>query len=94
MIPKLDNCYNSLNKGVQHIKIGHHSMLQNNTICTQNTIVKLKTRMLGRKKMRLNENIEILTKEAISLLKALIETPSFSSEEDKTAVLIENWFAK
>jgi hypothetical protein len=44
--------------------------------------------MLGRKKMRLNENIEILTKEAISLLKALIETPSFSSEEDKTAVLV------
>ena len=39
------------------------------------------------------KNIEILTQEAISLLKALIETPSFSSEEDKTAVLIENWFA-
>jgi acetylornithine deacetylase len=38
--------------------------------------------------MRLNENIEILTKEAISLLKTLIETPSFSSEEDKTAVLM------
>jgi acetylornithine deacetylase len=38
--------------------------------------------------MRLNENIEILTKEAISF-KALIETPSFSSEEDKTAVLVE-----
>ncbi|MFT5251834.1 MAG: acetylornithine deacetylase [Flavobacteriales bacterium] len=39
------------------------------------------------------KNIEILTQEAISLLKALIETPSFSSEEEKTAVLIENWFA-
>ena len=39
------------------------------------------------------KNIEILTQEAISLLKALIETPSFSSEEDKTAILIENWFA-
>jgi acetylornithine deacetylase len=38
------------------------------------------------------KNIEILTQEAISLLEALIETPSFSSEEDKTAVLIENWF--
>ncbi len=34
----------------------------------------------------------ILTEKAISLLKNLIETPSFSSEEDKTAVLIENWF--
>ena len=33
-----------------------------------------------------------LTNEAISLLKKLIETPSFSSEEDKTALLIENWF--
>lgn len=35
MIPKLDNCFNSLNKGVQKIRIGHHSMLQNaNSICT------------------------------------------------------------
>ncbi|MFV8391931.1 M20 family metallo-hydrolase [Flavobacterium sp. LB2P6] len=38
------------------------------------------------------KSIEILTQEAISLLKALIETPSFSSEEDQTALLIENWF--
>ena len=38
------------------------------------------------------KNIEILTQEAIALLKALIETPSFSSEEDQTALLIENWF--
>ena len=30
MIPKLDNCFNSLSKGVQKIKIGHHRMLQNN----------------------------------------------------------------
>lgn len=35
MIPKLDNCFNSLNKGVQKIKIGHHNMLKNeNSICT------------------------------------------------------------
>ena len=35
MIPKLDNCFNSLNKGVQKIKIGHHRMLQDVTaICT------------------------------------------------------------
>ncbi|MEM8522264.1 acetylglutamate kinase [Flavobacterium sp. PL12] len=35
MIPKLDNCFNSLTKGVQKIKIGHHKMLNNeNTICT------------------------------------------------------------
>ena len=33
-----------------------------------------------------------LTIEAISLLKKLIETPSFSAEEDQTALLIENWF--
>lgn len=36
--------------------------------------------------------VEQLTQEAIALLKRLIETPSFSSEEDQTAVLIENWF--
>ena len=36
--------------------------------------------------------IERLTKEAIALLKQLIETESFSSEEDLTALLIENWF--
>jgi len=35
---------------------------------------------------------QALTKEAIILLKNLIETPSFSSEENKTAVHIENWF--
>ena len=36
--------------------------------------------------------INKLTTEAIALLKALIETQSFSSEEDKTALLIEQWF--
>jgi len=36
--------------------------------------------------------IESLTKEAIALLKQLIETESFSSEEDQTALLIEDWF--
>ncbi|TDD97469.1 acetylglutamate kinase [Flavobacterium cellulosilyticum] len=35
MIPKLDNCFNSLSKGVQKIRIGHHKMLKdNNAICT------------------------------------------------------------
>ncbi|WP_366183716.1 acetylglutamate kinase [Flavobacterium ovatum] len=35
MIPKLDNCFNSLNKGVQKIRIGHHKMLKDaNSICT------------------------------------------------------------
>ncbi|MSP84642.1 MAG: M20/M25/M40 family metallo-hydrolase [Flavobacteriaceae bacterium] len=36
--------------------------------------------------------IESITIEAIDLLKKLIETPSFSSEEDKTALVIEAWF--
>ncbi len=36
--------------------------------------------------------IEQLTNKAIGLLQRLIETPSFSSQEDKTAQLIENWF--
>jgi acetylornithine deacetylase len=40
------------------------------------------------------KNIETLTQEAIALLKNLIKTPSFSSEEDKTALLIENWFTQ
>jgi len=35
MIPKLDNCFNSLSKGVQKIRIGHHRMLKDNkAICT------------------------------------------------------------
>lgn len=35
MIPKLDNCFNSLSKGVNKIRIGHHQMLKNdNAICT------------------------------------------------------------
>ncbi|MDJ0646636.1 MAG: M20 family metallo-hydrolase [Flavobacteriaceae bacterium] len=36
--------------------------------------------------------MKALTTNATELLKALIATPSFSSEEDKTAALIENWF--
>ena len=36
--------------------------------------------------------IQKLTQEAIALLKALIETPSFSSEEDQSAKHIEQWF--
>lgn len=36
--------------------------------------------------------IQKLTTDAIALLKKLIETPSFSSEEDQTALLIEQWF--
>ncbi|HSD06820.1 acetylglutamate kinase [Flavobacterium sp.] len=35
MIPKLDNCFNSLAKGVQKIRIGHHKMLQSkDAVCT------------------------------------------------------------
>ena len=33
-----------------------------------------------------------LTNKALELLKSLIETPSFSSEEGNTALLIEDWF--
>ena len=40
------------------------------------------------------KTIQTLTQEAIALLKSLIETPSFSSEEDQTALLIENWFTQ
>ena len=40
------------------------------------------------------KTIEILTQEAIALLKALIETPSFSSEENQTALIIESWFTQ
>uniref|UniRef100_UPI0030FB0D48 M20 family metallo-hydrolase n=1 Tax=uncultured Wocania sp. TaxID=2834404 RepID=UPI0030FB0D48 len=34
-----------------------------------------------------------LTEEAIAILKKLIETPSFSSEEEHTAALLETWLA-
>lgn len=36
--------------------------------------------------------IQKLTEEAITLLKKLIQTQSFSSEEEGTALLISNWF--
>lgn len=38
--------------------------------------------------------IQELTHNAVELLKKLIETPSFSSEEDQTALHIEKWFKK
>ena len=37
---------------------------------------------------------EEITLKAIELLKQLIQTPSFSKEEDKTALLIEEWLTK
>lgn len=37
------------------------------------------------------QNQQMLTEKAIELLKTLISTPSFSSEEDKTADAIEAW---
>ena len=39
-------------------------------------------------------HIEKLTKEAIDLLKSLIETQSYSTQEANTALLIEDWFTK
>lgn len=38
--------------------------------------------------------LDQLTNDAISLLKQLIETQSFSSEEDQTSQLIEDWFKR
>ena len=38
--------------------------------------------------------ISSLTQSAIELLKNLIQTPSFSSEEDSTALLLEQWFQR
>ncbi len=43
-------------------------------------------------KLKILKTIATLTQEAIVLLKALIATPSFSSEEEQTALLIEQWF--
>lgn len=40
------------------------------------------------------ENIQVRSQEAITLLKKLIETQSFSKEEDQTALLIEGFFAQ
>ncbi|WP_424493757.1 M20 family metallo-hydrolase [Salinimicrobium sp. GXAS 041] len=37
-------------------------------------------------------NVKALQEQAIELLKNLIQTQSFSGEEDKTATLLENWF--
>ena len=39
-------------------------------------------------------SVDKLYKEAVALLKQLIAIPSFSKEEDKTAIAIENFFAK
>ena len=39
-----------------------------------------------------SESIKSLSQEAILLLKKLIETPSFSKEEDQTALILENFF--
>jgi acetylornithine deacetylase len=41
-----------------------------------------------------SENIQQLTQEVISLLKKLIETPSFSKEEENTAALIQDFFRR
>lgn len=43
---------------------------------------------------KMTDKIENFTKESIQLLKSLISTPSFSREEDKTAVIIRNFLDK
>ncbi|WP_149240578.1 M20 family metallo-hydrolase [Dyadobacter sp. 32] len=40
------------------------------------------------------ENIQVLSQEAVQLLKNLIQTPSLSKEEQGTALLIEDYFEK
>jgi len=40
------------------------------------------------------EQVTLLTEEAIALLKQLIATPSFSTQESGTAAVIEAWFKK
>ncbi|MDB5211617.1 MAG: family metallo-hydrolase [Sediminibacterium sp.] len=40
----------------------------------------------------MNEQLDILTTKALDLLKQLIASPSFSKEEDQTAVIIETFF--
>lgn len=42
----------------------------------------------------MKNSIEQLTEKAITLLIKLVSTQSFSSEEEKTAALIEEWFAE
>ena len=44
--------------------------------------------------MMIDNNIKELTKEAVLLLRQLIATPSFSSEEDRTAMLLAGWFTQ
>ena len=39
-----------------------------------------------------SELVETLTKDAIELLKDLIQTESFSKQEDETAAIIEEFF--
>lgn len=60
------------------------------------TIRCLETKKIPEQRLNYNpfilKTISILTTEAINLLKSLIQTPSFSGEEDKTALLIEKWF--
>ncbi|NNG10823.1 MAG: acetylornithine deacetylase, partial [Arenibacter sp.] len=40
----------------------------------------------------MKNELQILTDKALELLKELIATPSFSSEEERTAAAIEQWF--
>ncbi len=40
----------------------------------------------------MKQDVTQLTKNALSLLQELIKTPSFSSEENNTALLLEKWF--
>ena len=50
--------------------------------------------MIISQQLRYKMEIQQLTENAISLLKNLIETQSFSSEEENTALLIEGWFTE
>jgi hypothetical protein len=69
----------------------HHSMLQKTTIPSKyNKIGNCNAKLI--KKMKLFMKTSKSHTRSYFTFKALIETPSFS-KEDKTAILIENWFA-
>ncbi len=73
MIPKLDNAFAALNKGVQRVVIGKAEQLQE--LVTQQPAQTL----------QMNNTTNALTEKAIALLKQLISTPSYSKEENDTA---------
>ena len=89
MIPKLDNAFEALQKGVHHVWIGKaENLILSTKGKLSGTIIEKTSLRFILKFMKYNEEI---VSDCIDLLKELIATPSISKQEEETATILSRF---